>query len=318
MSSRRVVLLALLAFSLVATASAQGFRYGDLVYAISFYPNFEGTGGGDLFYVRNGEVTGPHATSTYYGHWGLLVDDVNRTPDGLMFDRSDELVVVDANGVEVRAHKAPFLIAHFVLDASGNAYVSGAIHDFSAMISRPHLAKLSPSGEILWTIPFPPGMSVNGSENVTLDLAGDQCTMWYSPHTAGVGRYDVCRKVALPPVVTSDVASRIRILPDGGALLTLESGIVRIDATGSVVKTWPYALDSRRATAISISPDRQSFWVAEGDYPSIYYQVDLATDEVLQEFEAAHPFSTTAFAVYGEWRAATPPRNVRRRGIGRR
>ncbi|MHB0971832.1 MAG: NHL repeat-containing protein [Thermoanaerobaculia bacterium] len=311
----RVVLLSLLVLTPFAIASAQAFRSDDVVYAISYHPNFEGSSEADLFYVRGGEVTGPHATSVYLEQ-ELLLDDLNRVPDGVMFDRADELVVADSNGVVVRTHKLPFPISHFVLDASGAAYASGSVYDTDNLVNRPTLAKVSPSGEILWTILFPPG-APDRRTNVTMDLARDQCTLWYSPATDGVGRYDVCRQVALSSI-TSEVASRIRILPDGGALLALATGVVRVDPSGSIVKTWPYATNLRKAVSISVAPDRRSFWVAEGNAPtSVYYHVDLATDAVLREVEVTKPFAITAFAVYGEWRAATSPANARRRGIRR-
>jgi hypothetical protein len=312
----RVVLLSLLVFTPFATASAQAFRSGDVVYAISYYPNFEGSSEAELFYDRNGEVTGPHATSVYFHH-ELLLDDVNRVPDGVMFDRADELAVADANGVVVRTHKLPFPIGHFVLDMSGAAYASGFVYDTEIQAYRSILTKASPTGEVLWTVPFPPGALSSWRGDVTMDLASDQCTLWYSPATDGVGRYDVCRQVPLSSI-TREVASRIRILPDGGALLALASTVARVDAAGSVVKTWPYATNQRRAVSISVSPDRKSFWVAEGNIPaSIYYEVDLATDAVLREVEVSNPFVITAFAVYGEWRAATSPASARRRGIRR-
>jgi hypothetical protein len=307
----RIALLSLLAWIPFAAGHAEPLRTDDIVYAVSYYPNFEGVSEAQLFYVRGGVVSGPHASSTYFAP-GLLLDDLGRTAGGVMFDREAELVVVDADGAIVRSHALPFPIAHFVLDATGSAWVTSASGEL-----HPSLARVSAAGDVLWTVPFPAGTNP-GLAGVTIDLARDQCTLWYSPATDGIGRYDVCRQVALPSI-PGEPASRIRILPDGGALLALGSGVARVDAAGAVLKTWPYATSDPRAISISIAPDRRSFWVAEGasDAPkSIYYQVDLASDAILHEVEVAHPWRISAFAVYGEWRAATPP--TRRRGVSRR
>ena len=75
-----------------------------------------------------------------------------------------------------------------------------------------------------------------------MDLGADTCTMYYTSFGANVKRYDVCgntqladfNAAPLPGGMTQD----LRVLPDGGVLVSSGEVIVRLDSTGVVTQTY--------------------------------------------------------------------------------
>lgn len=95
-----------------------------------------------------------------------------------------------------------------------------------------------------------------------VDLAADQCTVFYTAvSTKRIGRFDICRAIALPDLTSSLPGSswRLRILGDGSVLVADEQSIILLSPTGAVVRTYGAAIGSAWRS-IALSNDGTSFW----------------------------------------------------------
>lgn len=239
-------------------------------------------------------------------------------PSGVGFDLSRRLLVsrrsLPANDpLETDVHESllsrvgilPFGGVAFAFDATGNGYVAD---EFGQVI------KFAPSGTQIRSFTLA-HQGVNA-----IDLAADQCTMFYAyeppENVPGIGRHDVCLDVALSNVpVTLPPSSlllpelALRILPDGTILVTAGNRAFRVDAAGSILRQYSIPGVSRQWVALALDTTGTQFWVGLFFQPTgPLYRIDLNSGAV-----ADGPFNFPQFgdirsiAVAGEWRAATAP-----------
>jgi streptogramin lyase len=131
-----------------------------------------------------------------------------------------------------------------------------------------------------------------------MDLAADDCTLFYTSIGPNIKRFDVCTGVqlsdfntaALPGAFTHD----LRVLPDGGVLVANETVIARLDATGALVQTYQGPPEDTLWAGLDLAGDG-TFWVANY-YTSNIYEFDLATGLVVGSFNTGTP-PNTAVAV---------------------
>ncbi|HET7436511.1 MAG TPA: hypothetical protein VFN10_17515 [Thermoanaerobaculia bacterium] len=136
-----------------------------------------------------------------------------------------------------------------------------------------------------------------------VDLAADQCTVYYTQGTS-IGRFDVCRWIALPAFATpagGPSYGNLRVLSDGGALVRAFPSYELRNRFGQLVRQYPAP-----GHGLALARDGGSFWRGEAQD---LYRVDIATGATLQgpirvdeEFE-----QIWSIAVYGEPRAALAP-----------
>ena len=137
-----------------------------------------------------------------------------------------------------------------VADASGKIFVLAA--DPSGMFSR--IFVLSANGSLLATYPIA-GRLEEFLQRI--DLAADQCTLYFTTGWGIVRRFDVCTGTPLPdfPVPPSGA---LAILPDGDVLIAGFHHLFRYDQSGLLVRTYVdassrFALtaDGKRAVLLS-------------------------------------------------------------------
>jgi hypothetical protein len=161
-----------------------------------------------------------------------------------------------------------------VFDSSGNAYVG------QADVSK-EVLKFSPSGSPLGS--FAPTPEDRGTD--WIDLASDQCTLYYTSEGTIVKRFDVCTSTQLNDLASGlpgSAAYAVKILPDGGALVADSQSIVRLSGAGLITQDYG---SSETATwfSLALDPDGTSFWAGDlitGDVKKF----DLATGTVLASF----------------------------------
>jgi len=127
-----------------------------------------------------------------------------------------------------------------------------------------------------------------------MDLAPDQCTMFYTSVGPNVKRFDVCNNVqmtdfnivALPGPFTHD----LRLLPDGGVVVANGEVITRLDAAGLVVRTYQGSPESTLWAGLDLVGDG-TFWVANY-FTSTIYRFDLATGNIIDSFNTGTPPNT--------------------------
>jgi hypothetical protein len=127
-----------------------------------------------------------------------------------------------------------------------------------------------------------------------MDLAPDGCTMFYTSWGPNVKRYDVCagvqlsnfNRAPLPGGETQD----LRVLPDGGVVVSSGQVIARLDASGAVVRTYGIPGESSLWSGLDLVGDG-TFWA--GNYlSSNVYRFDLATGEVRGVFNTGTQSNT--------------------------
>jgi PKD repeat protein len=179
-------------------------------------------------------------------------------------------------------------------DQAGNAYVgqAGCSHA---------LLKFDAYGNLVTS--YKVATEQTGSD--WIDIAPDQCTLYYSSEGASVLRYNVCTKQQLPAFSSAlKKALSLRILPDGGVVVANLTDIIRLDSAGRVVTTYDAPGDDCWAS-LTLDDDGVSFWAAD------YCTSDIARFElsspapVFQFKSGTAPNTVFAVAV----RAATPAVN---------
>jgi len=170
-----------------------------------------------------------------------------------------------------------------VFDTAGNGYVGQAG-------CRRSLLKFAPS-EVLPT----EFMLAEDNQGVFwIDLAPDDCTIFYTSYGPNVKRFDTCAGAQLPDFnaepLPGAAGQDLRVLPDGGAVVSSGQVIARLDSAGVLVQTYEVAGEGALWAGLDLVGDG-SFWAANY-YASNVYQFDLATGTVLAHFNTGTPPNT--------------------------
>jgi outer membrane protein assembly factor BamB len=124
-----------------------------------------------------------------------------------------------------------------------------------------------------------------------VDLAPDGCTLFYTSYGPNVKRFDVCAGVQLPNFnvapVPGGVAHDLRVLPDGGVLVSTGEVISRLDPTGTVVQTYRGPVESTYWVGLDLVGDG-TFW-AVNYFSSNVRRFDLASGDLLSSFNTGTP-----------------------------
>jgi hypothetical protein len=127
-----------------------------------------------------------------------------------------------------------------------------------------------------------------------LDLAPNGCTVFYTSWGPNIKRYNVCTRTQLANLNTGPLPGGgethdVRVLPDGGAIVSNGELVVRLSAAGTVVRTYSVP-ENTYWTGLDLVGDG-TFWV--GNYlTSNVYRFDLATGQVVDAFNTATPART--------------------------
>ncbi|MCG3126797.1 MAG: hypothetical protein CHACPFDD_01652 [Phycisphaerae bacterium] len=178
-----------------------------------------------------------------------------------------------------------------VFDGSGNAFVGNA--------SQSVIRKYDPAGNELAA--YPVQIEARGTDWV--DLASDQCTIFYTSEGRRVMRYNTCTMTQLADFnanpLPGSVAYALRIMPDGGVLVADTQVIVRLDNAGNVVTTYDVAGEDQWF-ALNLDPDGTSFWSGSFDNDR-FFKFDIATGNVLiGPIQASTGGFLFGLSVYGE------------------
>jgi hypothetical protein len=227
---------------------------------------------------------------------------------GMAFDDDGNLYVTDFSFSTVnavapdRTSQGPFGSGYdsspesIVFDAGGNVYVGQAD-------GTGDILKFDSSGNPVQA--FDVETEDRGSD--WIELAGDQCTIFYTSEGSTIFRYDVCSDEQGPVFLEGlpgSAAYALRILPDGGVLVADTEQILRVDASGETVQTYDTpGQDSW--FALNLDPDGESFWSA-GLGTGDVFRFDLDSGEVLLQFSAGEAVQVGGLAVFGELTAAVP------------
>ena len=126
-----------------------------------------------------------------------------------------------------------------------------------------------------------------------MDLAADGCTMFYTSMGAHVKRYNVCTATQLSDFnaegLPGGVAHDVRVLPDGGVLVSSGDVIARLNSAGVVTQTYGVPPEEPALwVGFDFTDDGSAFWV--GNYHnSKLHKFNLATGAHLASISIGTP-----------------------------
>jgi PKD repeat protein len=231
----------------VSNAASQTVKASDVA------TEFVGIGNGQIKqFDQNGKVLKSFATNQS----GSLT--------GMAFDWLDSLYVTDFSADTVSKFNGNgTLIGTFgsgynckpesiVFDNAGNAYVgeTGCSHALLKFDAYGNLAAA-------YTL----STEVEGSD--WIDLAADQCTIYYTSQGNTVFRFNACTGQQQPPFangLTTGLA--VKILGDGSVLVADKADIVHFDAGGHVITKFT-ASGETCLVSLALDPDGKTFWALD-------------------------------------------------------
>ena len=124
-----------------------------------------------------------------------------------------------------------------------------------------------------------------------IDLGLDGCTLFYTSWGSNVKRYDGCARVQRSNLNRAPLpggeAHDLRVLPDGGVIVSSGDVIARLDGAGTLVRTYQVSGQYAPWTGLDLAGDG-TFWA--GNYESSnVYRFDLVTGTVLSAFNTGTP-----------------------------
>jgi PKD repeat protein len=168
-------------------------------------------------------------------------------------------------------------------DKAGNLYVGLAG-------CKKNVLKIDPSGNLADSYP----VTIEDQGADWIDLSADGCTLFYTSEGTRVMRYNVCGKKQLGDFAAGlHHALAVRILPDGGLLVSDYVDIKRLDANGVISNTYDQPGEDCWVD-LTLDPDGKTFWAADACTSHVYH-LDIATGSVLKMLSPSAP----ANSVYG-------------------
>jgi PKD repeat protein len=179
-----------------------------------------------------------------------------------------------------------------VFDQAGHAYVgeTGCSHA---------ILKFDAYGNLVAA--FSVATEQEGSD--WIDLASDQCTIFYTSQGSSVLRYNACSKQQLPPFATGlNTGLGLKILPDGGVVVADKQDIVRFDSGGRKIMTYNASGESCWVS-VALDSDNASFWAADFCSSDVV-QFNLNSGNEVSKFNSGSASNT----VYGVAERVAPSR----------
>lgn len=271
---------------------------------------------GDVFAgVGNGRVK-------HFDSSGTLLETLDTTTGsqhvaGMAFDGKGNLFVTNFTSNSMsKFDKAGTLVGGFggqfdtapesvVFDKNGNVYVGQAD-------GLRQVRKLDAAGKLLAT--YSPATDGRGTD--WIDLAADQCTLFYTSEGRHVKRFDVCSNNQLPDFVELSAGTEafaLRIRPNGEVLVATHEEVHRLSSSGAVLQSYPKPPTEKSTLfALNLDPNGTSFWTGGIESGNVY-KINMADGTVERSFNVGILSTQLAgLAVYGEIVVAqpTPPASL--------
>lgn len=261
-----------------------------------------------------------------YTPTGALVQTLDTTHGnqeaGICFDASLNFYVTDFPNKTVSKFNASGTLASAtwgtgmtnlpescVVDNAGNVYVGAATLTPAASVP---LYKFGPGGGTPTTLTV--ASEDRGSDHI--DLAADNCTLFYTSEGHKVMRFNACTNTQLTDFAaglqgTTGSCYSVRIRPSGDIMVACDSNVYRLDSAGNVTATFSAAslgLTAGQMFALTLDPDGTTFWAGDLLDTKVAHAQIAGGAKIGSTFNIAGDSGALGgLAAVGEIRAATPP-----------
>lgn len=251
----------------------------------------------------------------HFSPTGTFIETLNDTTGtnftaGMCFDAAGNLYVTnfDANSVSKFNNSGGLVSANYitainshpescVFDTPGNLYIGTAD-------GNGDILKYNSSGTFVTA--YDVATQSRGSD--WIDLASDQCTMFYTSEGTIIKRFNVCTNTQLTDFATGLTGAifALRILPDGGVLVAETSQVQRLNSSGGVVSTYPAPAGSGVLFALNRDPNGTQFWTGGLETGNVYkFDISPVAPPVLT-FNAGIATALGGLALFGELVVSQP------------
>jgi hypothetical protein len=193
-------------------------------------------------------------------------------PRAGLFDNTGTLLASDWSSVATPGNAC-------AVDIAGNVYVAGGATDLVAKTGT--IRKFDLTGHLLTTYTVDASGPTYGHAVTNLDLAPDQCTIFYTLDGAGeVKRYNACTNTPGASLPSGFPCDGLRVRANGDVVLTCDTfGELLSPAGGDPIQRYanPIGKTSLRLTALD--SDGTSFWM--GAYGGEITRFDIASGQQL-------------------------------------
>jgi hypothetical protein len=224
---------------------------------------------------------------------GTLADSANAGP--LCFDPSGEHLIAPGTGLydstgsrraSVWASVTP--VGDCTVDKAGNVYLAGGPFTGDRFTGRATIRKFDITGQALGSYDVDATGITYGRSVYSLDLAPDQCTLYYGLGGGeDVKRYDVCTHTQLPVFGSAGFpCDQLRVRPNGQVAVTCDSHGGLLDASGTQAVYFANASDPPEVSGrfAALAADGTSFWM--GTYAGVLARYDIASGQRMDRWTA--------------------------------
>ena len=242
---------------------------------------------------------------------------------GSMFDIAGNFYVTDFNASDVtKFDPTSVLLGDFgsgyaELPESITPNAAGDIFVGQAGVASTDVLEFSSAGTPITS--FAAAIELRGTD--WIDLAKDQCSLYYTSEGTHVKRFDVCANAQLPDFASGlpgPNAYAVKIRPNGEVLVGDTTEVTRLDAAGNQVQHYlASSIEPLNGSPVlfglTLAPDGTSFWTADISSHDVF-KIDIATGTVLTQFNTdtscascGATSNVAGLTLKGEITVANPP-----------